>query len=200
MLVFMSKGSKSSQISSVRIIGGQWRGRKIEFVPDGIRPTGDRVRETLFNWLAGRLEGMRCLDLFAGSGALGFEALSRGAASVLLVEQNSTAISHLRANRDQLNAPVEILCADAWSLPFKGGEAFDIVFADPPFDSAETANLCKLLATAGCLAADALIYIEVGRSAALPELPPGWRVLRERMAGQVRYALLCAGEQTDEQE
>jgi len=194
----MSKKAKSGSNSKVRIIGGRWRSRKIEFESEGIRPTGDRVRETLFNWLAGRLAGACCLDMFAGSGALGFEALSRGAERVVFVEHNSTAVRFLKMNRDRLHAAAEIVCADARSQPFRDSGPFDIVFIDPPFDSVITDNLCKLLDTSNCLAVDAVVYVEKASSSASSELPAGWRVLREGTAGQVSYALLSTGGRTEE--
>jgi 16S rRNA (guanine966-N2)-methyltransferase len=162
----------------------------------GLRPTTDRVRETLFNWLAPDIIGSRCLDCFAGSGALGFEAYSRGAAHVLLVERVGRVAARLEANAETLRAAtdgpsgrLEVIRADAigWldkSVP----TPFDIVFLDPPFDSALVAPACALLHQ-GWLASDALVYIETPVNAPMPALPDGWDLVRERTAGQVRYAL-----------
>ncbi len=160
---------------------------------DGLRPTPDRVRETLFNWLGQRLDGLRCLDLFAGSGALGFEAASRGAARVVMVERNAKAAAQLRANQARLAArTIEIAEADALrlaaSLP---PGAFDVVFLDPPFG--EPALLARALALAAPLvAADGWLYVECGEGIDLAVQPAlaGWSVLREGKAGAVFYHLL----------
>lgn len=174
---------KSNQ---VRIIGGQWRRRVLHF-PDapGLRPTPDRVRETLFNWLGQRLDGLRCLDLFAGSGALGFEAASRGAREVVLVERDSQAMAAMRKNRELLGATqVELVSADglAW-LAGQHGQ-FDVIFLDPPFQ----ADLlpAALAGAATRLAPEGKIYAEFG---ARPDLE-GWRILREGRAGLSHFCLL----------
>ncbi|HJV94446.1 MAG TPA: 16S rRNA (guanine(966)-N(2))-methyltransferase RsmD, partial [Albitalea sp.] len=129
-----SAKTKSSYPGRLRIIGGRWRGRRLE-VPEseGLRPTPDRVRETLFNWLGRDLSGLACLDLFAGSGVLGFEAASRGAARVVMVERERETLEQLRANRAALDAlQVEIVPGDAFEYLARGGERFDVVFLDPP--------------------------------------------------------------------
>jgi 16S rRNA (guanine966-N2)-methyltransferase len=185
--------AKSEQ-SSLRIIAGRWKGRRIHFATEGIRPTADRVRETLFNWLSPCIRDANCLDMFAGTGALGLEALSRGAAKTVFVEQSRQAVSHLKDNISALGCEsAEVLKTDARKLAFAGRGPFDVVFIDPPFDtsgdSAGLARLCTLLESAGCLSAGAHIYIEMAKQAELPALPPGWDVVRERTAGQVRYAL-----------
>ena len=131
----MSKSRARQSANQVRIIGGQWRGRKLSFPDaDGLRPTADRVRETLFNWLAGHIAGSRCLDMFAGSGALGFEALSRGASHCCFVDQNTAVLKQIQANCELLDATAnsEFLFADA-SKPIDVADTFDIVFLDPPF-------------------------------------------------------------------
>jgi 16S rRNA (guanine966-N2)-methyltransferase len=186
--------AKSEQ-SSLRIIAGRWKGRRIQFAPEGIRPTADRVRETLFNWLSPFMRDATCLDIFAGTGALGLEALSRGAAKTVFVEQSRQAVSHLKDNITALGCEsAEVIKADARKLAYTGRGPFDVVFLDPPFDtsgdSAGLAKLCTLLESAGCLSAGAHIYIEMAKQAELPSLPTGWEVIRERTAGQVRYALI----------
>lgn len=174
---------KSNQ---VRIIGGQWRRRILSF-PDlpGLRPTPDRVRETLFNWLGQRLHGLRCLDLFAGSGALGFEAASRGAASVVMVERDRKALAHLRAARESLAAAqVELVQADAESWLAGSQAPFDVIFLDPPFQSGLLERVLPEAATR--LAPEGKIYAEFGTRPALE----GMRVLREGRAGLSHFCLL----------
>lgn len=170
----------------VRIIGGQWRSRVVKFpaLPT-LRPTPDRVRETLFNWLGQRLDGLACLDLFAGSGALGFEALSRGAARVVMVERDREVANALRASGEELGARgLEVLHAEALAFLGRDKEAFDVVFLDPPYAS-DLANRA-LERLPGHLRPGARVYVE----SALPVRPgEAWRVLREDRAGAVRYAL-----------
>lgn len=184
------KPRQPSAAGSVRIIGGRWRGRRLP-VPatTGLRPTPDRVRETLFNWLMPVLPGAACLDLFAGTGVLGIEALSRGAASACFVERDPGAAAVLRASLQQLQAEAaEVVAADALAWLAGVPRGFDVVFLDPPYGEEPLANLCTLLER-GWLKPGARIYLEASRTAALPALPPGWRLLREKTAGQVRYAL-----------
>lgn len=173
-----------------RIIAGQWRRRRLKF-PElpGIRPSPDRVRETLFNWLRDALPGARCLDLFAGSGALGLEALSRGAASVLFVDRELRVIEALRAHLALLRTEGgEVRQADA--LAFLGGPAqpFDIVFLDPPFDSPLLAASLVALAQGGWCAPRGLLYMEHARAVSVA-LPAGWELIREGHAGRVGFAL-----------
>ena len=179
-------GKRPGPPNRVRIIAGVWRSRILEFPSlSGLRPTPDRVRETLFNWLGQRLDGQRCLDLFAGSGALGFEAASRGAAEVVMVERDARALKWLRANAARLGAgQVRIVAADG--LDYLAGECgrFDLILLDPPFDSGLLAPALARAATR--LAAGGRIYAEFG---ARPDLS-GWRVLREGHAGMSRYCLL----------
>jgi 16S rRNA (guanine966-N2)-methyltransferase len=175
----------------LRIIGGRYRGRKLP-VPDqqGLRPTGDRVRENLFNWLQPVIEGSRCLDLYAGSGALAFEAASRGAAEVVLVEQSAPVVRELVANVRRLDAPqVRVVRADALRWLAEAGAAFDIVFLDPPFATGLLEASCNLLERNGWLAPRALVYLEAPASEAFPPLPPSWELVRDRRAGQVHFAL-----------
>lgn len=185
----------------VRIIGGRLRGRRLP-VPQhtGLRPTTDRVRETLFNWLAADIPGSHCLDCFAGAGALGFEAFSRGAAQVLLLERDERVAAGLAANAEVLRAAaaqdvilataqLQVVQADApcW-LAARPPVAFDIVFLDPPFDGALLAAACEHL-TRGWLKPGAAVYLEMPAAAPIPALPEHWHLMRERTAGQVRYAL-----------
>lgn len=175
----------------LRIIGGAWRGRRL-VIPDlpGLRPTPDRVRETLFNWLAPVIEGAHCLDLFAGSGALGLEAASRGAARTLLVEQASAAVKLLREHVKTLDAKaVEVIQADAIGWLNGSGKPFDIIFLDPPFDANLYPTVLPLLAAKGWLKPQALIYIESPAQGETPQLPAGYRIIRGKQAGQVRYNL-----------
>ncbi len=171
----------------VRIVGGRWRSRLIDVParPD-LRPTPDRVRETLFNWLGQRLEGCACLDLYAGSGALGFEAASRGAARVVMVEADRAVLAVLRRSRERLGADeVEIVAGDALEYLARAGERFDVVFLDPPFrQNALPALLVKLPPR---LRPGARAYLEAADAvqAAAP-----WRELRCARAGQVSYQLL----------
>lgn len=179
---------------SIRIIGGDWKRTPLPVLDlDGLRPTPDRVRETLFNWLGQRLDGQRCLDLFAGSGALGFEAASRGAARVVMVEKNARAAAQLRANQQRLDARmIEIAEADALRLAASlAPGSFDVVFLDPPFGDADI--LARALALAAPLvAADGWLYVESG-SALDPSAElalAGWAILRDAKAGAVFYHLL----------
>ena len=176
----------------LRIIGGQWRGRRLEFVAlEGLRPTPDRVRETLFNWLQPLLPGARGLDLFAGSGALGLEALSRGAAQVVFIDSAATAVRQIEAHLSTLGSPDgHTRCADAlgW-LRDADVTPFDIVFLDPPFHRQLLAPAAALLAERGWLAPGARIYLEAALDEPPPELPASWECLREKRAGQVCYRL-----------
>jgi len=157
----------------------------------GLRPTSERIRETLFNWLAPSIAGARCLDLFAGSGALGLEALSRGAASCAFVDNSATVIAALRKNVATLDANgADIHKIDAIEY-LKGLDKseFDIVFLDPPFATDMYADLCRLLVERSLLKEGARIYIEEGRSTPATVLPEGWQILHTKTAGNVRYSL-----------
>ena len=170
----------------VRIIGGRWRSRIVKFPPAmSLRPTPDRVRETLFNWLGQRLDGLKCLDLFAGSGALGFEALSRGAARVVMVERDRETANALRDSARELDAAgADIVQAEALAFLATDRETYDVVFLDPPYASDLAQRALDQLAPR--LAPAARVYVETAAA-----LSPGgaWRVLREDRAGAVRYAL-----------
>lgn len=184
-------------LNRLRIIGGRWRGRSLEF-PDvaGLRPTPGRVRETLFNWLAPVIDGARCLDLFAGSGALGIEALSRGAAEVVFVEKSPAAARRLRDNLVVLGIESpQVYQEDAvnW-LQSRDPEGFEIVLLDPPFGQALTEIPCSLLEQRGWLAPGARIYLEAERSESAPKLPATWDLTRHKVAGQVAYRLAVRSE------
>jgi 16S rRNA (guanine966-N2)-methyltransferase len=183
-----------AQANQVRIIGGRHRGRRLHFaaVP-GLRPTPDRVRETLFNWLQGEVHASRCLDLYAGSGALGLEALSRGAGELCAVEHNRTAAARLRENLVLLgdDARAEVVADEVMRYLDRAPAApFDIVFADPPFADPVLADLCRRLEQGGWLADRAWIYLEQDARRAWAEPPDGWTLHREGVAGQSAYRLL----------
>ena len=171
----------------VRIIGGAWRSRLVSFPPrKDLRPTPDRVRETLFNWLGQDLAGKTCLDLFAGSGALGFEAASRGARRVVMVESDPVVYRAIGASRAVLAADaVEPKKADALEFLRSDDGAYDVVFLDPPFKADYWPRLAPLLPPR--LAPGAVVYYE---SAAPPALAPGWEIWKQGKAGQVAYQLL----------
>jgi 16S rRNA (guanine966-N2)-methyltransferase len=173
--------------NEVRIVGGEWRSRRIRFpTREGLRPSPDRVRETLFNWLGQDLTGLTCLDLFAGSGALGFEAASRGAARVVMVENDRPTFEALAANRKALGAgQVELVRADA--LEFVRGDrgTYHVVFLDPPFAAGYWPRLMPLVSPR--LAQDAWVYCEARDRTQWPE---GWEIYREGRAGQVTHQLL----------
>lgn len=185
----MSRPGNSNQL---RIIGGQWRGRKLRFADGrGLRPTPDRVRETLFNWLMPYLPGARCLDLFTGSGALGLEALSRGAAEVVMVDNNNQVISQIRENLSIVNADnAQLVQADAvkWLKQEEPGP-FDIVFLDPPYADQLLPVCIRLLEEGGWLKQNAWIYIELPSGDDVPALPANWQWHRNKQAGQVGYHL-----------
>jgi 16S rRNA (guanine966-N2)-methyltransferase len=187
----VAKQQKQNKVGALRIIGGQWRGRKLAVADvEGLRPTGDRVRETLFNWLQPYLPGSRCLDCFAGSGALGLEAASRGAEYVTMVEANSQAASHLKAHCDTLQAQnCHVLTQTAEQASAGLSTPFDIVFMDPPFQADLWSSTAQLLMTHSLLAEGALIYVEYPRRMAMPKLPEQWQQLKEKQAGEVNYAL-----------
>ena len=177
----------------LRVIGGQWRGRKLQF-PDrpGLRPTGDRVRETLFNWLGPHLHNAKCLDLFAGSGALGIEALSRGAIHCDFVDTDREAITAVDHHLNTLNATEcsTVSCDIAAHYLRQINDTWDIVFVDPPFDARLGESTLTLLADSERLAEASRVYFETSRSQ--PEAVPErlYDVLREKTAGDVCYRLL----------
>ena len=174
-----------------RIIAGQWRRRKLHFPPlPGIRPSPDRVRETLFNWLRERIEGAVCLDLFAGSGALGLEALSRGAAAVVFVDRERVAVQALREHLNALgDVGGEAVQADALSWLEGPARPFDVVFLDPPFDSELLTQAAERLEQRGWLKDGAVVYLEYPAER-VPATPANWRMLRESRAGRVGFRLI----------
>jgi 16S rRNA (guanine966-N2)-methyltransferase len=180
---------RSAAAHSVRIIGGTWKRSKLPVADKpGLRPTPDRVRETLFNWLGQDLSGWRCLDAFAGSGALGFEAASRGASQVLLLERDAALVLSLQASKQRLKAEalrIERAEAIAWMTRAEAG-SFDLVFIDPPFDAG--LGDAALAAATRLVVAQGFIYVE-SRSV-LPAPPPGWQVQRQGRAGAVHFDLL----------
>jgi len=171
----------------VRIIGGAWRSRRIRFAPNpGLRPTPDRVRETLFNWLGQDLTGFNCLDLFAGSGALGFEAASRGATRVVMVERDRAAYAALERNKQLLGADqVELARGDALEFVRRDRGEYDVIFLDPPFRSGYGERLLPLLPPR--MAPQGSVYYESGETM---QWPSGWSVAKEGRAGQVVYQLV----------
>jgi len=182
----------------VRIIGGIWRSRVLEWPPvTGLRPTPDRVRETVFNWLVPGLPGATCLDLFAGSGAMGFEALSRGARRVVMVEHDAKVLAALRANALRLGASAAEIRGDD-AIRFLEGpvEPFNIVFVDPPYASDALDRCIELLALREWIQTGGRIYIE-SPADYHPNLPSAWRLVRSKVAGQVGYHLAEVGSQRE---
>jgi len=178
--------------NAVRIIGGGWRGRRVHF-PDspGLRPTPDRVRETLFNWLQDCIAGARCLDLFAGSGALGLEALSRGAREVVFVEQARPAAQALAAELERLGgaARARVLESAAERFLAASGEPFDGVFLDPPYGRGLLSACVKALDAQGWVKEGGWVYLESERTAGPPALPAHWQLCKSKFAGEVGYHL-----------
>lgn len=177
----------------VRIIAGQWRRRQIRF-PDisDLRPSPDAVRETLFNWLSNDLAGSTCLDLYAGSGAFGFEAASRGASSVVMVESHSQAIKHLSDTQNLLKAHsiIEICHQRALQYLESASQKFDVVFIDPPFKDIHLGETCQSLITHNRLNDGALIYIESQKSNSPLPIPVTWHIIRESQCGMVQSTLI----------
>jgi len=179
----------TSPRNEFRIIGGRWRHRRCHFpAREGLRPTPDRVRETLFNWLQPRIAGARCLDLFAGSGALGLEALSRGAGEAIFVERDMAAAKGIDANLAMLGEQAPIMSTDALRYLAGPPRPFDLVFLDPPYESGLLAEAVRQLAPPW-LHPDARIYLEYPAAAGAPPLPDGWRLLKQSHAGAVGFAL-----------
>ena len=189
---------QSGKRGKCRIIAGKWRGRVLRFDDaDGLRPTTDRIRETVFNWLQAYLPNSHCLDCFAGSGVLGFEAVSRGADEVIFLEQNKQTVSNLKENAN-------VLAADERKVVIEHGDAlswlrsvktdknlasyFDLVFLDPPFHTGLLNESCTLLGDSGCLAKDAIIYVEHELNANV-EVPENWSCLKDKSSGQVTYKI-----------
>ncbi len=189
---------QSGKRGKCRIIAGKWRGRILKFDDaDGLRPTTDRIRETVFNWLQVYLQNSHCLDCFAGSGALGFEALSRGADEVTFLEQNKQTVNSLEENSSMLGADerqviIEHRDALSWLESVKAEKNlayyFDLVFLDPPFHLGLLNESCARLNDSGCLAKDAIIYLEHELDADV-EIPESWTCLKDKSSGQVTYKL-----------
>ena len=186
------KPTQTARTSSIRIIGGEWRSRKLT-VPDapGLRPTPDRVRETLFNWLAPTIQGARVLDAFTGSGALFLEALSRGASTGVAIDANTNAVNNLRRNLAVLQCDdAEVLRVDSLQyLSNKTEQGFDIVLLDPPFHQDLLLSACQLLEDNNWLNKGAWIYTESEQAPSSLGVPSTWRLHREKHTGQVHYAL-----------
>jgi 16S rRNA (guanine966-N2)-methyltransferase len=177
--------------NQIRLIAGTWRGRKLPVAPvEGLRPTPDRVRETLFNWLSPVIRGACCLDLFAGSGALGFEAASRGAAGVILVDSHAEAVHCLQQQIDALGAPQIRVVQDESKHYLQGpSRPMDIVFLDPPYRGNQLPGCIEQLEAGGWLAEEAWIYIEAGKDTEF-QLPGNWEIYRTTSAGQVNSYLI----------
>ncbi len=184
---------KKSPSGCVRIISGLWRGRKLPVHDaEGLRPTTDRVKETVFNWLAQDVPGAKCLDLFAGSGGLGFEAASRQAQQVTMIELNPQTYQQLETNIASLKANnIQLVKGSALDFLNRRGEAFDVIFLDPPFRQGLLQQSIELLEKNNWLSDDALIYIETEKELELENIPANWQLHREKSAGQVNYRLFC---------
>lgn len=178
--------SEKTALSSLRIIGGQWKRRMISFIAvEGLRPTPDRVRETLFNWLQFDIQGQRCLDAFAGSGALGIEALSRGAAECVFMEKNTAQAKHLQQNLLDLAKPMPVLVGDTLQLLAQQTTPFDVVFLDPPYALNFWQPVCQLLVERQLIHANSWIYIEADCDWLTLALPNTWHCLKSTRAGSV---------------
>ena len=190
-----ASGQSSSQHSGagrLRIIGGEWRSRQLPIPSaEGLRPTPNRIRETLYSWLTGWVPGARCLDAFSGTGALGLEALSRGAKHATFLEYSPVAVKALQSNLFALecsNAEVVHANASHW-LSQTAKEPYDLVFLDPPFHKGFVAPICHSLAENGYLAESSLVYIESEVELGLPAVPESWQLWKEKTAGQVTCRL-----------
>lgn len=189
----MKKRSDNRKSNQIRIIGGTHRSRVIQF-PDqaGLRPTSDRIRETLFNWLQEDLYNARCLDLFAGSGALGIEALSRGAKHVQFVESSVLAATAIEQNLENLGLAqggVSQCTAEQWLQQPELNEIFDLIFIDPPYADRKLESVCKLLQQSASVRVGSKVYVENGEAVNPAELPVDWEMLKQKHAGQVQYYL-----------
>lgn len=183
--------SKSPTQSKLRIIGGEWRSRQLP-IPniEGLRPTTDRVRETVFNWLNFEIPGASCLDLFCGSGALGFEALSRGAKDCTFVELNRSVSEQITTNLKTLNANnAQVVHGDAATFLRQAPTPFDVIFLDPPFRKDLLEQVIPAIAAAGWIKPQGYIYIERESEKALDFLPDNWQLEKEKVAGQLTFAL-----------
>jgi len=187
---------RNTKAGTVRIIGGAWRGRKLSFTPlEGLRPTGDRIRETLFNWLSPHIQGARCADLFTGSGALGLEALSRGAAHCDFVDTAQQVVSNVQAQLALLKASDRGAChlCPAQKFLQTATNPYHIVFIDPPFRQHLVNSVLASLAQRNLLLEGALVYVETAASEQLPDVPADWSLHREKVSGEVAYRLFRTG-------
>ncbi|MFW5450072.1 MAG: 16S rRNA (guanine(966)-N(2))-methyltransferase RsmD [Methylophagaceae bacterium] len=187
----MAKQNKTKQSGVVRLIAGKWRGRRLNFPDcDGLRPTPDRVRETLFNWLQSDIGDAQCLDLFAGSGALGFEAASRGADSVTMIESNPEARLQLKLNSGILSADnCRVKNMTAQQFLAANSTQYDIVFIDPPYQAELWQAIIDQLVETSTLKDGAKIYLECSSKKDLPHYPHYWQLIKDKKAGEVRYCL-----------
>ena len=180
------------QTQALRIIAGEYRGRRLDFKPaPGLRPTGDRARETLFNWLQPVIAGAHCLDMFAGSGLLGMEAISRGAADVVFIEQHKATAQQLQNNIDKLDVRnAHVVCGNAFERLADLDKALDVIFIDPPFKQDMLIKACQQLHASNLIKPSSSIYLESERQVKADDLPTDWQVIREKQAGQVFYYLV----------
>lgn len=187
----MAKKTQNASLGQIRIIGGKWRGRKLPVRDsEGLRPTTDRIKETLFNWLMPVVREARCLDCFAGSGALGFEALSRFADTVTFIELDKQNAQLLAENKTRLQAEnATIINSNSLMVLNQIGNAFDVVFIDPPFRKGLLNETIELLEKNQWLADESWIYIESEAESSLTNIPVNWQLHREKIAGQVAYRL-----------
>ena len=190
-----TREAPATSSQQVRIISGRWRGRKLPVVQkDDVRPTPNRVRETLFNWLQERIQGSHCLDLFAGSGALGFESASRGATQVTIVDQDMTIIQLLKQQVELFDAnEINVVCDDGLAYLAKTKSKFDIIYLDPPFLKIDLSELLFQIADANICKPHAMLYVESPLDKLPQELPSGWRWWRQSHASQVAYGLIATG-------
>ena len=184
------QSDKNTKTGHIRIIAGQHRGRKLPvLIADGLRPTTDRVKETVFNWLMPYVQDANCLDCFAGSGGLGFEAMSRGAESLTLVELNKAAAQQLKDNKALLKIDnIQVVQQNALDFLQTNQQSFSLVFIDPPFRKGLAQQAVELLSIKG-LDEDALIYVEMEADTNAQVMPSHWQLLKEKVAGQVVYRL-----------
>ena len=181
-----SDSAKKITTSSLRIIGGQWKRRILTFiVVDDLRPTPDRVRETLFNWLQFEIQGKRCLDAFAGSGALGVEALSRNAAECVFIEKHAGQAKQLQQTLTDFGKPMPVLVGDTLQLLNQQKMPFDVIFLDPPYTLNFWQPVCELLVKQQLIHADSWIYIEADRDWSALDLPTEWQAIKNTRAGNV---------------
>lgn len=187
----MAKKPQSAPLGQIRIIGGKWRGRKLPVRDsEGLRPTTDRIKETLFNWLMPVIRDARCLDCFAGSGSLGFEALSRFAQNVTFIELDKQNAQLLTENKARLQADdATVITNSSLTVLSQQGAPFDVVFIDPPFRKGLLNETIQLLEKNQWLADESWIYVESEAESSLTDLPANWQLHREKIAGQVAYRL-----------